>query len=123
MSVCNSKVRYDILLWKDIILNNYKLDSNNIYVNAHQGCNGDFHFIMSNDNSVIFKDLFDSPLKNNNPHKMHHWIKNYIINICNKKLIMDNIIPGKHQEVIRKIINFSINKGYLSQQMYDTGFS
>jgi uncharacterized protein YfdQ (DUF2303 family) len=114
--------RYDVLLWKDILLDDYNLNSNNIYVNAHSQCNGDFHFMMSNNNSIIFKDLFDSPLKNNNFHKIHHWIKKYITNICNKNLIIDKIIPGKHQETIRKIKEFSIKKGYLSQQMYDTGF-
>ena len=53
---------------------------------------------------------------------MHYWIKNYITKICNKNLIMDKIIPGKNQEVIRKIYEFSIKKGYLSQEMYDLGF-
>jgi hypothetical protein len=53
---------------------------------------------------------------------MHYWIKNYITKICNKNLIMDKIIPGLHQEVIRKIKKFSIDKGYLSQEMYHTGF-
>ena len=96
--------RYDVLLWKDVILDNYKkLKSNNIYVNAHPKGHGDFHFIMTNNNSLIFKNLFDSPLKNKNPHRMHYWIKNYIVRFCKKKLLMDEIIPGRHQEVIRKI--------------------
>lgn len=114
--------RYDILLWKDLILNDYNLNINNIYVNAHPQGNGDFHFIMSNNNSLIFKDLFDSPLKNNNSYRVHYWIKNYITKICNKNLIIDKIIPGQNQEVIRKIKKFSIDKGYLSQEMYDNDF-
>ncbi len=32
---------------------------------------------------------------------------------------MDNIFPGRHQEVIRKVYNFSILPGYLSQELYD----
>ena len=113
--------RYDVLLWKPIILDNYRLTDNNIFVNAHTRCNGDFHFIMKNNNSIIFKDLFNSILKGNN-YKTHYWIKNFIVNFCKKEIIMDNIIPGKHQEVIRKINIFSIEKGYLSQEVYDNGF-
>ena len=114
--------RYDVLLWKPIILDNYRLTDNNIFVNAHLRCNGDFHFIMKNNNSFIFKELFDSVIKGNN-HKVHYWIKNFILNFCKKKLIMDDIIPGRHQEVIRKINEFSIKRGYLSKKMYDNGFN
>ena len=77
---------------------------------------------MSNNNSLIFKDLFDSPLKHNNLHRTHYWIKNFIINICNKNLIMDEIFTGHHQEVIKKIA-YSINITSLTQEMYDTGFN
>lgn len=102
-------------------MDNYKLTENNIFVNGHPDCNGDFHFIMNNNNSVIFKELFDSALKGNN-HGEHYWIKNFIVNFCKKKLTMDDIIPGKYQEVIRKIKKCSIEKSYLSQEMYDNGF-
>lgn len=113
--------RYDVLLWKDIILDNYYFNDNNIYVNGHKEGNGDFHFIMSNNNSIVFKGLFDSPLKNNK-YKVHHWIKNYIVNYCGKTLLLDEIIPGKHQEVIRKI-NSVLSSRYLSLEMYNTGFN
>lgn len=113
--------RYDVLLWKNIILDDYNLNQDNIYVNAHVNCNGDFHFIMNNNNSRYFKFLFNS-IELSNKYIMHFWIKKFVTQILKKKIIMDKIIPGKHQEVIRKIQDFSIKKGFLSQQMFDTGF-
>lgn len=110
--------RYDIFLWKEIILNNYNLNDY-IYVNAHENCNGDFHFIMNNNNSFFFKYLFDS-IKLGNKHNMHYWIKNYIINYMKKELLMDNIIPGINQEVIRKIYLYSIFPGHLSLELFNS---
>ncbi len=108
--------RYDVLLWKHIILDTYDLNDTKIYANGRK--TNDFHFIMNNSNSAILKELFDSPLKGNN-QRAHHWIPNYIENFCHKKVVADTIIPGKHQEVIRKIKKFSINKGHLLQKDYD----
>ena len=52
--------RYDVLLMENIDLNYYgKLDEN-IYVNAHPDCNGDFHFVMNSQNASDFKLLNDS---------------------------------------------------------------
>ena len=110
--------RYDLLLWKNIILDDYNLNQDNIYVNAHVNCNGDFHFIMNNNNSRYFKFLFNS-IELSNKHIMHFWIKKFVTQILKKKLIMDKIIPGLHQEVIRKIQDFSIKKGFLSKELYD----
>ena len=112
--------RYDILLWKEIKLENYDLNDNKIYVNGgNNNTNGDFHFIMNNFNSKLFKELYNSTSKNNIP-KQHYWIKNYIVTHLHKKLLCDNIKPGKHQEVIRKIKEFSIDKKYLTQSLYDS---
>ena len=72
-----------------------------IYVNAHEDCNGDFHFVMSNQVSAEFKLLFDTIDKN--PYKVHSYIKNYVINFMHKTLLLDTIIPGTYQEVLRKI--------------------
>jgi hypothetical protein len=112
--------RYDIFLWKDIILNNYtELKNDSIYVNRHTQISGDgtgdFHFVMNSDVSGLFKNLIDS-IQEGNKHVMHHWIKNYIINYIKKPLLMDDIEPGKHQEVIRKIHEFSINIGHLTEE-------
>ncbi len=73
-----------------------------IYVNAHEDSNGDFHFVMSNLVSAEFKLLFDS-LTHNNPYRWHYSIKNYVTTCMNKNLLKDAIIPGTHQEVLRKI--------------------
>lgn len=95
--------RYDVLLWKDMSLKNYKTDSF-IYVNAWDGsCNADFHFVMSNENSKKFKYLYDSVYLYNNHHQFHHWIKNYIVNILNLELSEDDIQVGLHQEHLRVI--------------------
>lgn len=98
--------RYDVLLWKTMDLNQYVNLENQIYVNAHGDCNGDFHFIMNNIDSYNFKYLYDS-IKLGNHYILHYWIKNYIINYMKQNIIMDNIIPGVNQEVLRKIMNSS----------------
>jgi hypothetical protein len=95
--------RYDVLLWKDIILSNYLYLDKNIYVNGHVDSNGDFRFIMNNNNSNLFKNLYDS-IKLGNEHRVHHWIKNYVINYLKIELIMDDITPGVYQEVLRKML-------------------
>ena len=110
--------RYDVLLWKELYLDTYPFTKDTIFVNKCFNGNGDFHFIMENHNSYVFKGLFDS-IKLGNQHKCHFWIKNFIVNFCKKQIKEDNILCGKHQEVIRKIKKCSINKGYLSQKEYD----
>ena len=56
--------RYDVLLWKNIVLDVDYKNLNSIYVNEYSegddGCNGDFHFIMSNENARQFKYLYES---------------------------------------------------------------
>lgn len=112
--------RYDVLLWKDIILEEYDIEKN-IYVNAWDGSgNADYHFIMSSENSYKFKYLYDSIYIHNNSHKFHHWIKNYIVNIIKCNLIEDDIKAGLFQEHMRVIDNnpslkemlLKINKNY-----------
>ena len=104
----NILYRPDVLIWKDMLLNNY--DTHNIYVNAHENGGGDFHFIMSSDNLKKFKTLYDFPLISQNKNTDHGWIKNFIINYMKKNLEMDNIVPGRDQEVARpsKIKHYSI---------------
>ena len=111
--------RYDVLLWKDMNLNEYTNLNDNIYVNAHHDSNGDFHFVMSNEKSNKFKNLIDSINFGNN-YRMHFWIKNYVINYMKSSIKMDNIIPGLHQEAIRKIYNFSIRPNHLTMDMFNS---
>lgn len=111
--------RYDVILWKNIYLNEYTDLNDYIYVNAHNDCNGDFHFIMNNEKSKSFKNLINS-IELGNKHICHYWIKNYIINYMKSKIKVDNIIPGKHQEVIRKIWEFSISTKHLSMELFNS---
>jgi hypothetical protein len=95
--------RYDVLLWKDLLLDNYDTE-NFIYVNAWRGSkNGDFHFVMSNENSHRFKYLYDSVSLYNNLHSFHYWIRNYIENIIKTPLTEDTIEAGVFQEHMRVI--------------------
>jgi hypothetical protein len=91
--------RPDVLLWKDMILSEYDV-SQGVFVNAHGGRNGDFHFVMSSGDASSFKGLYDSPL-HGNPHRVHFWIRNFVENHMGRKMIMDGIVPGRDQEVIR----------------------
>lgn len=110
--------RYDVLLWKDMNLEEYIFNDKNIYVNGHKNCNGDFHFIMSNKNSFDFRKLYEH--LGTIPPKYHQCIKEFVLNVINKNLIKDKISPGKHQEVLRKIERYSISRGFLSMEMYES---
>ena len=90
--------RYDVLIWKKMDLNDYDLREDNIYVNAHPGCGGDFHFVMNNNNSKVFKNLYGSDIL----PCPHVWIQKFAKSI-DKNLIMDKIVPGVDQEAIRKM--------------------
>ena len=95
--------RYDVLLWKDMILDNYNVNDY-MYVNAWKGdLSADFHFVMSHDNAYKFKYLYDSIVLYNNVHGFHKWIKNYIVNILKCNLKEDDIKAGQSQEVMRVI--------------------
>jgi hypothetical protein len=111
--------RYDVLLWKNINLDNYINLNENLYVDSHPYCNGEFHFIMNTENSKNFKYLYDS-IKLGNKYRMHFWIKNYVIKYMKKNLLMDDIIPSVHLCNIRKIHIFSIKPGYLSIDMFNS---
>lgn len=113
--------RYDVLIWKDLCLSTYDFDNNDntIYVNAHPGCIGDFHFIMKNNLSFNFKFLYNS-ISQGNPHKTHHWIKNYIVNFMKIKIKCDQIWVGKFQEVLRVIQQYSIVPGHLTIQQLNS---
>ena len=121
--------RYDVLLWKDICLKTYdRLDNGTIYVNGDQesgvgGCNGDFHFIMSNTMSYKFKYLYNS-LDHSNECLQHCWMKRYITEYLRTEILADDILPGKYQEVLRKMRIFSLWPGHIQLDMlYSYGFT
>jgi hypothetical protein len=111
--------RYDVFLWKDIILSNYeKIHDDYIYVSGDND-NDDLHFIMNNHNSYLFKYLYDS-LKLGNHHEIHNWIKNYVINYIKKNIIPDYILAGIHQDVLRKITEESIKDKKLTMEQLNS---
>jgi hypothetical protein len=112
--------RYDLLLWKQMPLDTYSNLDGNIYVNAGTSdCNGDFHFVMNSKVSDIFKNLYDSGIT----CKMHKWIKDYIVEALKLNITNDQILPGVHQEVMRKVHEYSIGRGHLSIEDFNTLFS
>jgi hypothetical protein len=103
--------RFDVLIWKDLILSDYDTE-NFIYVNGWDGsCMGDFHFVMSNNNSRKFRYLYDSLKLTDNTHKFHFWIKYYLLQVLKTELKEDGIIAGLYQEHMRVIgNNFSLKE-------------
>ena len=93
--------RYDVLLWKNMILEYY--DVNNwMFVNSWNGSRlADYHFVMTSEVAKGFKYLYDSVVTHNNQHKFHHWIYNYIVNIMRCNLREDDIKAGIDQEHMR----------------------
>jgi hypothetical protein len=93
--------RPDLLLWKNMYLNEY--DISKIYCNNNAGSNtGDFHFVMSYDNMLKFKNIYDAVSINLKP--IHHEvIPSYINKQQDVILVPDNIKAGIDQEVIRKL--------------------
>jgi len=104
--------RPDVLIWKDIIFSKY--DLNYFYVDGHGDNQGEFYFIMSHARASVFKDLYSSATYNK--YAVHSWIKNYIINYCKFPMKDDDILPGKHIEVFRKIREYSLNTGHIDYE-------
>lgn len=110
--------RPDVLLWKDMVLSDYDTSSA-VFVNAHAGGGGDFHFVMSSEDASAFKGLYDSSL-NGNPHREHHWTKSFVEQFMKRPLLMDQIVPGLHQEVVRpdKIRDWPIKRNGISPSLF-----
>lgn len=100
--------RPDVLLWKDIDFNNY--DPNKIYVNGYNHSIGDFHFIMNFQNSILFSKIYSTSLYNNvvTNSPLHWKFRTYVEQIMKQQLHMDDIVPGKFQEVMRKLKKVSV---------------
>lgn len=101
--------RYDVLLWKDIILSNYDL-SKQMYSSSYiyPFSVGDFHFIMNHNQAFLFKGCYDWLSKSNTYNNYiglnpHYLLYNYITNVIKLKVKTDGIMPAFDQDVIRKI--------------------
>lgn len=110
--------RPDVILWKDMILEKY--DPQTIYVNGSENPDhiGDFHMIMNLDNARQFRHLYDSTVEGN-PHQSHFWTRNYVVNFMKQSLLMDDIIAGWNQEVLRKI-NAVVKSGRIDIPQLET---
>lgn len=97
--------RPDVMLWKDMNLKLYENDK--IYVNAHPNAVGDFHFVMNLSNAYKFGKIYETTFYRNvvTDSYLHGKIKLYVTHFMNNTLHIDNIIPGKDQEVLRKLKN------------------
>ena len=94
--------RYDILLFKNMNLQNYQDLDNNVYVDGHPESNGEFYWAMNNTMSNTFKNLFNSADLGNHP-RTHYWVKNYVFNYMNKNMVMDNIAPPHDIETFTRV--------------------
>lgn len=106
----NILYRPDMMLWKDMMLNNY--DPNFIYVNNWSESRGDFHFVASSENFKLFKNIYEY-VTPSFKQLVHVIIRQYITEACGKPLLMDNIRAGFDQEVLRKI-KFSLSNHSIS---------
>jgi len=95
--------RPDVILFKDMVLSKY--DKNAIYVNAHPNAFGDFHLVMNLEHAYKFSQLYETTKSKNrvSDHGLHGKLKVFTEDYIGKPLIMDDIIPGQHQEVLRRL--------------------
>jgi len=113
--------RYDILLWKQLVLDTYINLDQTMYVSAGANRNGEMHFVMSNTVARDFKNLIDS-IKLGNKYRVHSWIQTYVVAFMKLKIKDDSIFAGVHQEVFRKVGEYSIGRGHLTMEQFKTLF-
>jgi hypothetical protein len=53
---------------------------------------------------------------------MHCWIRRFVEDHMHKRMLADDVFPGLHQEVMRKIIPFSVNPGHISLERLRTEY-
>lgn len=94
--------RLDLLLIKDMILENY--DLNSITCNNWAHCWGDFHFVMNYKNMLKFAKIYDEFCPSLQPI-VHQYTKMYVNKYLNIPYKQDDISAGIDQEVVRKAIN------------------
>lgn len=89
--------RSDVLLAKDMDLSDYDVESG-VFFNGHYGSAWNYHFVMSSEDAVAFKALYDSPLRGN-PYKRHGWARNFVERTMGRSVASDEIMPKDHQSV------------------------
>lgn len=113
--------RYDLLLWNNIDLDSYNLQS--ITVNNYQDCGGDFHFVTGIGNIGHLMSMYDS-IGPQNPPTGHEITKTYARHIAKDLPIeMDNIVAGTDQEVTRKLKDVFTSGKISSETLHSYGLS
>ena len=100
--------RPDILVWK-----NFKLDSYNpsmVTLDNYQDYRGEMHFIMSYENMLRFKNLFDS-ISKELPAQHHNLFKDYLFNYMRVPVAQDDIVAGEDEAPMRYIYTSMIASG------------
>lgn len=92
--------RFDLLLWKDINLDNYDPDA--LTVNNYEDCRGDFHIVTGFQNLLHLSLIYES-IGSSNPPIGHEIIRTYARRITGIGIQVDDIVAGDNQEVTRKL--------------------
>jgi hypothetical protein len=87
--------RPDVMLWKDMTLENYPKDK--VVVNKWLSCLGDFHVVFNQGFLDRMIGMYD--LIGNVRPEPHH----IIVNCFSDVIAMDEIQAGEHQEITRKL--------------------
>ena len=107
--------RPDVLLWKDMDLKLYSPTA--ITTN---GKGGDFHYIMSKENAIKFSGLYDR--LNNAHYRSGCGLYNRFISDLNVTRNSDDVLPNKHQEVLRKLRKYTLpNKSISNETLLEFG--
>lgn len=103
--------RYDVLLWKNMILDNYDIDKALYcnYMNPIINNMGDFHFVMNSVNALTLSRLYDW-ISKDNPFVAHSTITLYMKH-CGVVFKTDSIINHFHQDLLR-LVHYSKIKNH-----------
>ena len=105
--------RPDLFLWKDMKMEDYDVSSK-IFVNNYDNGRGDFHFVMNQVNAINFGKMINHISSDLRPLQHEH-IHRYIQTVLHINLVMDNIIAGRDQEIVRKL-NHIVEAGIISEK-------
>lgn len=100
--------RPDVLLWKDMDLKLYSPTA------ITHNKRGDFHYVMSIENAIKFSGLYDR--LNKGHYKSHFGLYNRFIKELKLTKKEDDIVPNKHQEVLRKLKKHTLSNKRISDE-------
>jgi hypothetical protein len=103
--------RYDVLLWKDMVLSRYDVSKHMYssgFIHPYRG-KGDFHFILQPRDKYFFHTCYET--LHNTPFSgfIHHWLED-MASEQGISLQKDDILPYFHQDVIRKMHPFLLKQ-------------